>query len=513
MAVAFEREHASLAQSGNGLAATQTVTLTAPAKPNSRMVLLIATDGRTVTGVTDTAGHSYARDAQFTGSLGNEEIWSAHLTSGLDPGQVISITFSADADFSLILVSPLEFSGISQTAYLGGYATGKGSTAALTSGYVNASVADGAIVGFGAYLLATNLAPGAGLTAGTRIEAAQSGGISSESLHSLRRIVAATGYYLVDGTLTGAAAWDALAVAYLASGGSGAGGGGSAPVAPSGLAATAISAGSIDLAWTDNSGNESGFRIERSLDGSTWTEIAVTAAGVVSYSNTGLSAATLYYYRVRGYNSAGNSAYTSTASATTLGTTAGGGGAGGSGAGSSACDDPLYATAADVQGRVWMSNLVINQTSEPSIGEIETWLMSASRWIDSTLSFRYVVPVTDACDLEILRPICAALVAAQVWRGLASRNPGQEGRAPELEEEAFLRLGLERGSSRNFIAGVGAFPSGGSGRFAARAWLVLPNTPEAEGTGPSRGDTPVSTFADPDADDETPRRFRLDKEL
>jgi len=72
------------------------------------------------------------------------------------------------------------------------------------------------------------------------------------------------------------------------------------PAAPSNLTATAVSASQINLAWIDNSDNETGFKIERKTgaDG-TWSEIAATSANVTTYSNTGLSQSTTYYYRVR----------------------------------------------------------------------------------------------------------------------------------------------------------------------------------------------------------------------
>jgi len=93
-----------------------------------------------------------------------------------------------------------------------------------------------------------------------------------------------------------------------------------APSAPSGLTATAVSKSEINLTWTDNAGNETGFKIER-CKGSTctnFTQIATVAANATSYSNTKLSASTTYRYRVRAYNAAGNSAYSNLASATTL---------------------------------------------------------------------------------------------------------------------------------------------------------------------------------------------------
>jgi Subtilase family/Fibronectin type III domain len=93
----------------------------------------------------------------------------------------------------------------------------------------------------------------------------------------------------------------------------------SAPAAPSNLTATAASASQINLSWTDNANNESGFRIER-CQGSgctSFSQIAEVGAGVTSYSNTGLASGTTYVYRVRSYNAGGNSTYSNTASATT----------------------------------------------------------------------------------------------------------------------------------------------------------------------------------------------------
>ncbi|MDO8510217.1 MAG: phytase, partial [bacterium] len=101
-----------------------------------------------------------------------------------------------------------------------------------------------------------------------------------------------------------------------------------APAAPTSLTASAASATQINLSWTDNSNNESGFKIERSTDGATFAQIATASAGAATYSATGLTASTQYYFRVRATNTAGDSAYTTNASATTL--ASGGGDTGGS---------------------------------------------------------------------------------------------------------------------------------------------------------------------------------------
>ena len=91
-----------------------------------------------------------------------------------------------------------------------------------------------------------------------------------------------------------------------------------APTAPSNLAATGVSTTQINLSWQDNSGNESGFNIERSIAAAgPWMQIASTGVNATSYSNNGLSAATTYYYRVYAYNSRGSSSYSNVASATT----------------------------------------------------------------------------------------------------------------------------------------------------------------------------------------------------
>jgi hypothetical protein len=93
----------------------------------------------------------------------------------------------------------------------------------------------------------------------------------------------------------------------------------STPPAPSGLSATAVSSSQINLVWTDNSGfNEDGFKVERSSNGNSWTQIATTGPNVTSYASTGLSANKTYYYRVRAYNVLGNSTYSATASAKTF---------------------------------------------------------------------------------------------------------------------------------------------------------------------------------------------------
>lgn len=89
------------------------------------------------------------------------------------------------------------------------------------------------------------------------------------------------------------------------------------PNTPTGLAATAVSPSQILLSWADNSTNETAFIIERSLNNVSFSQVASLAANVTRFVNSGLTAGTTYYYRLRGTNMAGASGYSNTTNATT----------------------------------------------------------------------------------------------------------------------------------------------------------------------------------------------------
>lgn len=91
------------------------------------------------------------------------------------------------------------------------------------------------------------------------------------------------------------------------------------PAAPSGVAATLTTTTQLNLAWTDNSVNETNFSILRSPNGaSSWTIVGTVNANVTTYANTGLTCNTTYYYAVRAYNANGNSPFSNIIQATTL---------------------------------------------------------------------------------------------------------------------------------------------------------------------------------------------------
>lgn len=87
------------------------------------------------------------------------------------------------------------------------------------------------------------------------------------------------------------------------------------PLAPTSLA-TGGSANTINLDWVDNANNEDGFVLERyQVDPNSieltfnWQIISTLPADTISYNDTGLEYSTLYYYRIKAFNTYGQSPY------------------------------------------------------------------------------------------------------------------------------------------------------------------------------------------------------------
>mgnify|MGYP001606506423 CR=1 FL=1 len=116
-------------------------------------------------------------------------------------------------------------------------------------------------------------------------------------------------------------------VAYKAATGGGGGGTTVFIAAPSNLAATAASSTRINLAWTDNSSNEDGFRVHRKKTlGGTYAELPVAVPRNVStFADTTVEPGFKYFYKVVAFINAGaSSADSNEAAAVTPGATAAG---------------------------------------------------------------------------------------------------------------------------------------------------------------------------------------------
>src|SRR5690606_28103237 len=70
------------------------------------------------------------------------------------------------------------------------------------------------------------------------------------------------------------------------------------------------------LEWQDNSINETGFRVEFSINGgASWSTLATVPEDTTFYEHSPLAVDTAYLYRVYAFNAAGSSAPSNTAGA------------------------------------------------------------------------------------------------------------------------------------------------------------------------------------------------------
>jgi len=95
------------------------------------------------------------------------------------------------------------------------------------------------------------------------------------------------------------------------------------PDPPTNLVATALSETSIGVTWEDHSSDEDGFKLDRRVSGDVsadaWVRVVTTTANDTSETDTGLTAGTKYYFKVKAYNAGGNSSYSNVDDATTPG--------------------------------------------------------------------------------------------------------------------------------------------------------------------------------------------------
>lgn len=86
------------------------------------------------------------------------------------------------------------------------------------------------------------------------------------------------------------------------------------PAAPVGLTTTVLDDGVVRLDWKNPSGStQTGVKIEASIDGAPFYEIADLSAGATRFENTGIKRPGALRYRIRTYNTGGCSTYSNIA--------------------------------------------------------------------------------------------------------------------------------------------------------------------------------------------------------
>ena len=86
---------------------------------------------------------------------------------------------------------------------------------------------------------------------------------------------------------------------------------------PGNFHASPSSTTAMGLSWTDVSG-ETGYYIERSADGSSWSSLITKSANSTSHSDTGLTPGSTYYYRIAAFNASAQSSWSPTSSSPTF---------------------------------------------------------------------------------------------------------------------------------------------------------------------------------------------------
>ena len=91
------------------------------------------------------------------------------------------------------------------------------------------------------------------------------------------------------------------------------------PLPPSNLIISTVGQDFVLLFWNDNSDNEDGFIIERSIsDTLNFSTLVDINSNTINFIDSGLEPNTSYFYRIKAYNSAGSSTYSNVVNSTTL---------------------------------------------------------------------------------------------------------------------------------------------------------------------------------------------------
>lgn len=102
----------------------------------------------------------------------------------------------------------------------------------------------------------------------------------------------------------------------------------------------------------------------------------------------------------------------------------------------------VYHTLDDVKSRLPRQIADITPSSEPDDQQVNQLMDEVESFVNAQLAGRYQLPVSGSQSLQIVKSICADLVAARVWRMKAAgvNDPTQLQYAEQLEKSAMERL-------------------------------------------------------------------------
>ncbi len=173
--------------------------------------------------------------------------------------------------------------------------------------------------------------------------------------------------------------------------------------APGDLVANSVPETQINLAWTDTNTTETSYLIERSTDSVNFTQIGTVGADVTTYSDTGLTCAMTYFYRVRAYRSSDSqySAYSAVASGQTI----------------NECPPPLIAPA---------NGALFNDNTPTFVWDSMAWAVTYRIQVDDDPAFDSPA-VNEIVSGTTYTPLTALADGLYFWRVLgldAGSNPG-----------------------------------------------------------------------------------------
>src|SRR5256884_4976353 len=247
--------------------------------------------------LTDSKGNSYKLAVSYVDSTGITQAtyYAPNVVAAAAGANRITATLSASTDWPDLRI--LEYSGVNT---LDKTASAKGTTTAAGSGSVTTTQANELL--FGAmYTYGPTNGPESVYT---------SRFVPGDSDLAEDEVVFATGLYSAKASMNGQE-WVAQLATFYWSGGVG-----TVPLPPTGLTASTVSTSQINLSWTASTGATNYIVLRSTTSGGPYAQVASSVTSS-SYSDTGLTASTTFYYVVQAAEAGGTSANSTQASATT----------------------------------------------------------------------------------------------------------------------------------------------------------------------------------------------------